>query len=66
MKMQHNTIIKPITQNKMTTYKIQYLDKTKGFGTTEIVFSDYSIATQWGKANLENFHTDMIKVMFGY
>jgi hypothetical protein len=48
-----------------TTYKIQYLDKTKGFNTTEIVFSDYSIATQWGKANLENFHTDMIKVMFG-
>jgi len=47
-----------------TTYKIQYLDKTKGFNTTEMVFSDYSIAAQWGKTNLENFHTDMIKVLF--
>ena len=48
----------------MTTYKIQYLDKTKGFSTIEMVFSDYSIAAQWGKANLENFSIDMIKVMF--
>lgn len=53
----------------MTILKIEYLNAKKKFQKDEQFFEGntwkeaYSKATTWGKENLENFHSDMIKIV---
>jgi len=45
----------------MEQYYIKYLNAKDNFRPTQIQFSDYKSAINWGYENLENFHIDMIK-----
>jgi len=40
---------------------IEYLNASKGFSKTKKTFKSYKQAETWGKKNLSNYHTDMIK-----
>lgn len=40
--------------------KISYLDKKKNFAQVDKFFKSYEDAVKWGRANLENFNSDMI------
>jgi hypothetical protein len=48
-------------------YIIEYLNCKKNFQKDSVQFKGmqaYDQAIQWGKKNLENFHLDMIKVVY--
>lgn len=50
-------------RTKNERYKISYLDKKRNFQQTDKFFEGenaYENAAKWGRANLENFHSDMI------
>lgn len=40
---------------------IEFLNKDKGFKVDRKEFESYEIAIEWGVANLDNFHIDMVK-----
>lgn len=40
---------------------IEFLNKDKNFNKDEVEFEKYSEALSWGKNNLDNFSTDMLK-----
>jgi len=43
---------------------IEYLNKDNGFKKTQKYFDTFEQAKMWGKHNLENFSTDMIKSQY--
>lgn len=43
---------------------IDFLNKDKGFKQDREYFDNWEDAVNWGKANLENFNIDMIRVIF--
>jgi hypothetical protein len=44
------------------TYYIEYLNASKRHARDKVEFKTYEEAKQWGKANLENFNSDMIRI----
>ena len=44
------------------TYYIEYLNAAKRHARDRAEFKTYNEAVIWGKANLENFNTDMIRI----
>jgi hypothetical protein len=44
------------------TYYIEYLNAAKRHARDRADFKTYEEAKEWGKANLENFNTDMIRI----
>lgn len=48
----------------MRIYYIEFLNKDKGFKQDKKTFSNYEMAVNWGKSNLGNFNTDMVKIEF--
>lgn len=46
------------------SYVINYMNKDNGFRETKKHFHSYEEAKEWGKSNLGNFHSDMIKPEF--
>ncbi len=44
------------------TYYIEYLNAYKRHARDRAEFKTYEEAKEWGKANLENFNTDMIRI----
>ena len=45
-------------------YYIEFLNKKKGFKRDKKEFSSYEDAIAWGRKNLENFNSDMIRMEF--
>ena len=45
-------------------YYIEFLNKEKGFKRDKKEFSSYEDAIAWGRKNLENFNSDMIRMEF--
>ncbi len=48
----------------MRIYYIEFLNKDKGFKQDKKTFTNYEVAVNWGKSNLGNFNTDMVKIEF--
>ena len=44
------------------TYYIEYLNKDKRHARDRAEFKTYEEAKEWGRANFENFNTDMIRI----
>ncbi len=44
------------------TYYIEYLNAAKMHAKETVEFTTYKQAKEWGRANLENFNTDMIRI----
>lgn len=44
------------------TYYIEYLNKDKRHARDRAEFNTYEEAKEWGRANFENFNTDMIRI----
>lgn len=44
------------------TYYIEFLNASKRHARDRAEFASYEQAKQWGKANLENFNSDMIRI----
>jgi len=44
------------------TYYIEYLNAAKRHARDRVEFNTYNEAVIWGKANLENFNSDMIRI----
>jgi hypothetical protein len=44
------------------TYYIEYLNAAKRHARDRVDFTNYNEAVIWGKANLENFNSDMIRI----
>jgi hypothetical protein len=58
---------KPTKINMKEQYIIEYLNCKKDFQKDSVQFKGshaYEEAITWGKKNLENFHLDMIKVVY--
>lgn len=43
------------------SYYIEYLNASKRHARDRMDFTNYNEAVNWGKANLENFNSDMIR-----
>lgn len=43
-------------------YYIDYLSKDHNHRPERIYFETYKEAREWGRANLDNFHPDMIRM----
>lgn len=44
-------------------YYIEFLNKEKKFSKDRVEFETFDEAVTWGRANLEKFNLDMIKIV---
>lgn len=53
-----------VTETKTERFFIEFLNKDKNFKEDKKIFDEFDAAVNWGKSNLDNFNSDMIRVEF--
>jgi hypothetical protein len=43
-------------------YYIEYLNAKKNHARDRVDFATYEEAKEWGRANIEHFHSDMVRI----